>query len=97
MLTCVVPVALRGELIEGSEDGDLIVKGEDIAEIFHPVVSRILELIKYQIRMVKRADTRAKIAGIILVGGLGNSPYLFKRVKNEFEPLDYEVLRDTHA
>lgn len=71
-------------------------RGEDIAEIFEPVVAQILKLIKGQIRIVKQNHSHAKIAGILLVGGMGRSPYLLERVRREFDP-DCEIMQPTHG
>lgn len=90
VLTKLVPSGIPD--IEYNEEGDLTVKGEEIAEVFEPVIAQILTLIKEQIRIVKREHSDARIAGILLVGGLGQSPYLMARVKQEFQPR-YETLQ----
>lgn len=55
---------------------------EQIQDIFDPVVKQVCDLVQGQV------DTlRAKgglVSGIILVGGFGQSDYLYRRLKNHF-------------
>jgi hypothetical protein len=55
---------------------------EQIKDIFDPVVKEVCELVQGQV------DTlRAKggiVSGIILVGGFGQSDYLYRKLKNHF-------------
>lgn len=57
----------------------------EIKDIFEPVISEILGLIRDQIK-----HTAKKVKLILLVGGFGNSVYLQTRIKEEFGP-DIEV------
>ena len=51
-------------------------KGDQIIQIFRPVLDEIIALVKGQISSTKR-----KIKAVILVGGFGESAYLRKALK----------------
>ncbi|KAK4252031.1 hypothetical protein C7999DRAFT_37018 [Corynascus novoguineensis] len=66
----------------GLDSGFLVMTAEQIKDIFEPVVREVCDLVQGQV------DTlRAKggiVSGIILVGGFGQSDYLYRRLKNHF-------------
>ncbi|KAK4034205.1 hypothetical protein C8A01DRAFT_49366 [Parachaetomium inaequale] len=66
----------------GLDSGFLVMMAEQIKDIFDPVVKEVCDLVQGQV------DTlRAKggiVSGIILVGGFGQSDYLYRRLKNHF-------------
>ncbi|KAK3293461.1 uncharacterized protein B0H64DRAFT_465729 [Chaetomium fimeti] len=66
----------------GLDSGFLVMSAEQIKDIFDPVVKEVCDLVQGQV------DTlRAKggvVSGIILVGGFGQSDYLYRRLKNHF-------------
>ncbi|KAL9119325.1 MAG: hypothetical protein Q9187_004122 [Circinaria calcarea] len=59
--------------------GRLMVSKSDLRDIFKPVVSQIITLVRKQIN-----ETQRKVKLILLVGGLGSSPYLRNRLREEF-------------
>ncbi|KAK4122929.1 actin-like ATPase domain-containing protein [Parathielavia appendiculata] len=66
----------------GLDSGFLVVTAEQIMDIFEPVVKEVCDLVQGQV------DTlRAKggvVSGIILVGGFGQSDYLYRRLRSHF-------------
>ncbi|KAK4146476.1 uncharacterized protein C8A04DRAFT_25700 [Dichotomopilus funicola] len=66
----------------GLDSGFLVMTGDEIKDIFDPVVKEVCDLVQGQV------DTlRAKggvVSGIILVGGFGQSDYLYRRLKSHF-------------
>ncbi|KAE8140866.1 hypothetical protein BDV38DRAFT_279842 [Aspergillus pseudotamarii] len=83
-----VPPELYGAHIDGTEENCLIITGRDVAHMFEPTVTRVLNLIRAQITtLFNRRGHRPQLAGIVLVGGFGQNSYLFKRVKDEFQRL----------
>ncbi|KAG7294343.1 hypothetical protein NEMBOFW57_004414 [Staphylotrichum longicolle] len=66
----------------GLDSGFLVMSADQIKDIFEPVVKEVCDLVQGQV------DTlRAKggiVSGIILVGGFGQSDYLYRRLKNHF-------------
>ncbi|KAH6848320.1 hypothetical protein B0I37DRAFT_161234 [Chaetomium sp. MPI-CAGE-AT-0009] len=66
----------------GLDSGFLVMTAEQIKDIFDPVVKEVCDLVQGQV------DTlRAKggvVSGIILVGGFGQSDYLYRRLKDHF-------------
>lgn len=71
--------------------------GDQIKDIFEPVVKEVTDLVQGQV-----GGLRAKgeiVSGIVLVGGFGQSDYLYRRLKNRFTsaaPPPYSE-RPTHA
>ncbi|KAG0370272.1 hypothetical protein BC939DRAFT_448591 [Gamsiella multidivaricata] len=62
------------------EDGLLAVSAQEMRElVFDPVVNQVLGLIDGQLFQAQQCSA------IFLVGGFGSSPYLHKRVQQEFE------------
>ncbi|KAG0241529.1 hypothetical protein BGW41_005838 [Actinomortierella wolfii] len=62
------------------EDGHLCISAQEMRElVFDPVVNQVLGLIDGQLYQAQQC------AAIFLVGGFGSSPYLHKRVQQEFE------------
>lgn len=70
---------------------------EQIKDIFEPVVKEVCDLVQGQVE-----GLRAKggiVSGIVLVGGFGQSDYLYRRLKSHFSsaaPPPYSE-RPTHA
>jgi hypothetical protein len=66
----------------GLDSGFLVMTAEQIQDIFEPVVKEVCDLVQGQV------DTlRAKggiVSGIILVGGFGQSDYLYRKLKSHF-------------
>lgn len=71
--------------------------GDQIKDIFEPVVKEVTDLVQGQV-----GGLRAKgeiVSGIVLVGGFGQSDYLYRRLKGHFTsaaPPPYSE-RPTHA
>ncbi|KAF9170668.1 hypothetical protein BGX21_005119 [Mortierella sp. AD011] len=62
------------------EDGLLTISAQEMRElVFDPVVNQVLGLIDGQLNQAQQCSA------IFLVGGFGSSPYLHKRVQQEFE------------
>lgn len=58
--------------------GEFELSREKMRELFEPVVSKVLELIAGQVAQVTRGGGNVDV--ILLVGGFGESPYLFQRI-----------------
>ncbi|KAG5982952.1 hypothetical protein E4U54_006295, partial [Claviceps lovelessii] len=66
----------------GLDSGFLVLTAEQIKDIFEPVVKEVCDLVQGQVD-----GLRAKggiVAGIILVGGFGQSDYLYRRLRAHF-------------
>ncbi|KAF8975557.1 hypothetical protein BGZ46_009043 [Entomortierella lignicola] len=62
------------------EDGVLAISAQEMRElVFDPVVNQVLGLVDGQLNQAQQCSA------IFLVGGFGSSPYLHKRVQQEFE------------
>lgn len=81
----------------GLDSGFLVMTAEQIKDIFEPVVKEVCDLVQGQV-----SSLRAKggiVSGIVLVGGFGQSNYLYRRLKSHFTsaaPPPYSE-RPTHA
>jgi hypothetical protein len=66
----------------GLDSGFLVMSSEQIKDIFEPVVKEVCDLVSGQVD-----GLRAKggiVSGIVLVGGFGQSNYLYRRLKSRF-------------
>lgn len=52
--------------------------GEQVKEIFEPVVKEVLDLIDQQIKIT---NLRADVKAVLLVGGFGQNAYLRDRIR----------------
>ncbi|OGM42393.1 hypothetical protein ABOM_008386 [Aspergillus bombycis] len=82
-----LPYALDGARIHGTEENCLIITGRDVARMFEPTITRVLSLIRAQVRTLLNRRGPPPELGIVMVGGFGQSEYLYQRVKHEFEDL----------
>ncbi|PWY75036.1 actin-like ATPase domain-containing protein [Aspergillus heteromorphus CBS 117.55] len=64
------------------KDGFLKLNGSQIKNLFDPVVQKVQNLIRGQIRSCE--DSKKAVKAVFLVGGFGSSEYLFHRIKNVF-------------
>ncbi|KAK3366132.1 hypothetical protein B0T24DRAFT_723740 [Lasiosphaeria ovina] len=63
-------------------DGEYItLSREDMVSIFDPVVGKVLDLVKDVSRDATKLEPTKPVAGVILVGGFGESMYLFQQLK----------------
>lgn len=81
----------------GLDSGFMVMTAAQVKDIFEPVVKEVCDLVQGQVD-----GLRAKggiVSGIILVGGFGQSDYLYRRLKSFFTsaaPPPYSE-RPTHA
>lgn len=79
------------------DSGFLVLTAEEIKDIFEPVVKEVCDLVQGQVDVIR--GKRDIVSGIILVGGFGQSDYLYRRLKSHFTstaPPPYTE-RPTHA
>ncbi|KAF2858139.1 putative hsp70 family protein [Piedraia hortae CBS 480.64] len=85
----------------GLDSGFLILTAAQVKEIMEPVIQQVIELVDVQVEAVRAApdpDER-HVSGIILVGGFGQSNYLYTRLKEHFAQDDggIEILQPLNA
>ncbi|KAI9836129.1 MAG: hypothetical protein M1838_005137, partial [Thelocarpon superellum] len=81
----------------GLESGFLVMTAEQIKSIFEPVVREVCDLVEGQVDSIRQKG--GIVSGIVLVGGFGQSNYLYNRLKAHFNtsaPPPYSE-RPTHA
>lgn len=81
----------------GLDCGFLIMTAAQVKDIFEPVVKEVCDLVQGQVEGLRSKG--GIVSGIILVGGFGQSDYLYRRVKSHFTsaaPPPYSE-RPTHA
>lgn len=79
------------------DSGFLILTAAEIKDIFEPVVKEVCDLVQGQVDELRHKG--GIVSGIVLVGGFGQSEYLYKRLKGHFTsgaPPPYSE-RPTHA
>ncbi|KAM3509195.1 hypothetical protein MY10362_000726 [Beauveria mimosiformis] len=81
----------------GLDSGFLVMTAEQVKDIFQPVVKEVCDLVQGQVDTLRAKG--AIVSGIVLVGGFGQSDYLYRRLKSHFStapPPPYSE-RPTHA
>lgn len=81
----------------GLDSGFMVMTATQIKEIFEPVVKEVCDLVQGQVDGIRQKG--GIVSGIVLVGGFGQSNYLYKRLKSHFNtaaPPPYSE-RPTHA
>lgn len=81
----------------GLDCGFLVMTAAQIKEIFEPVVKEVCDLVQGQVDGIRQKG--GIVSGIVLVGGFGQSNYLYTRLKGHFNtaaPPPYSE-RPTHA
>jgi hypothetical protein len=81
----------------GLDSGFLVMSAEQVKEIFDPVVQEVVDLVEGQVRTIRAKG--GLVCGIVLVGGFGQSNYLYGRLKAHFNnaPPPPYTERPTHA
>ncbi|EMC96848.1 hypothetical protein BAUCODRAFT_70194 [Baudoinia panamericana UAMH 10762] len=81
----------------GLDSGFLIMSAQQVKDIFEPVIRQVLELVDGQVQAIKSKD--GVVSGIVLVGGFGQSNYLYTRLKQHFNsvPPPPYTEQPTHA
>lgn len=66
----------------GLDSGFLIMCAEQVKSIFEPVIQQVVGLVEGQMHAIRSKG--GLVSGIILVGGFGQSNYLYNRLKRHF-------------
>ncbi|CBX93261.1 similar to Hsp70 family protein [Plenodomus lingam JN3] len=67
----------------GLESGFLVMSAEQVKAIFDPVVQEVIQLVEGQVQSIRAKG--GLVCGIVLVGGFGQSNYLYKQMKSHFQ------------
>ncbi|KAK6357992.1 hypothetical protein TWF730_007346 [Orbilia blumenaviensis] len=81
-----LPVAVNNDYDNRISDGEIELSSDDMKLLFDPVVDEIIQLVKSQAKKVKSEEeegqeTAGKLSTIILVGGFGESRYLYNKLE----------------
>ena len=66
----------------GVDSGFLVMSKEEVKDIFEPVIGQVVDLVEGQVSAIR--EKKGHVSGIILVGGFGQSNYLYTRLKQHF-------------
>ena len=66
----------------GLDSGFLVMSAAQVKEIFEPVIQEVIDLVEGQVQTIRQKG--GLVCGIILVGGFGQSNYLYNRMKQHF-------------
>lgn len=66
----------------GLDSGFLVMSRDEVKDIFDPIVGEVIELVEGQVSAIR--EKGGLVSGIILVGGFGQSNYLFTKLKQHF-------------
>ncbi|KAI9773266.1 MAG: hypothetical protein M1839_002178 [Geoglossum umbratile] len=91
-----VNVPTVAEIREAGVDGGYFgISREEMRSLFDPVIDRIIGLIEHQVMTVSQGPQR--VNSILLVGGFGESEYLFKRVSAWASRYGVQVIQPREA
>lgn len=93
-----VPLPGLGDMEEaGLEDGFLVMTSDQVKSIFEPVIKEVIDLVEGQVEAIRAKQ--GIVSGIVLVGGFGQSNYLYSRMRAHFNasPPPPYTERPTHA
>lgn len=76
-------VGVADNVAAGISEGFMTITNEEVKTIFEAVIGPIIKLVEDQIAEVHSRNEL--VSAILLVGGLGQSAYLLKRLKNHFK------------
>lgn len=81
----------------GLDSGFLVLSAAQVKEIFDPVVMEVIQLVEGQVNSIRARG--GLVCGIVLVGGFGQSNYLYNKMKAHFNsaPPPPYTERPTHA
>ncbi|KAJ6259608.1 Heat shock protein [Drechslerella dactyloides] len=77
----------------GVVDGEFEISRAEMRALFDPVVDKVIGLIAEQVKQIHLVDRSPGNLKILLVGGFGQSPYLYKRVLEWAKPQGIDVLQ----
>jgi len=66
----------------GMDSGFLILTAEQVKDIFAPIITEVIRLVEQQVSAIHGRG--GSVSAIILVGGFGQSSYLYTRLKSHF-------------
>ncbi|KAI9865698.1 MAG: hypothetical protein M1813_002156 [Trichoglossum hirsutum] len=79
----------------GVEGGHFGISRQEMRSLFDPIIDQIIDLIKHQVMIVSQGPQR--VNSILLVGGFGESEYLYKRVSLWAGQYDVQVIQPREA
>lgn len=71
--------------------------GDDLREIFKPIIEEVVRLVGDQIRAAHSKGPEHQIKGIFLVGGFGSSRYLKNCLEENYKNLGIQVIQPHDA
>ncbi|KAI9842642.1 MAG: hypothetical protein M1837_007009 [Sclerophora amabilis] len=79
----------------GVVGGNFEISRAEMRDLFDPIIDQLIELIKVQVMTVSAGPQR--VNSILLVGGFGESEYLFKRIAAWASQWDIQVIQPREA
>ncbi|PUU75810.1 hypothetical protein B9Z19DRAFT_1152327 [Tuber borchii] len=87
-----IPVGyVRDDPKNGIEDGELRLTVADMKGLFDPIVKQVISLVEQQVRDSNKLDSSNKVSTIFLVGGFGESAYLYKEMQAGVRRQSYHI------
>ncbi|KAF3910262.1 hypothetical protein ABW21_db0204908 [Orbilia brochopaga] len=77
----------------GVIDGEFVISRAEMRALFDPIIDKVIGLIAEQVKQISLVDRTPGNMQILLVGGFGQSPYLYKRVLEWAKPQGIHVLK----
>lgn len=77
----------------GVYGGEFEISREEMRQLFEPVIRKTIELIEGQVVQVESERGNGSVHVVLLVGGFGESPYLYQQVREWASPRNIVVLQ----
>jgi molecular chaperone DnaK (HSP70) len=88
--------AIEDDAARGISDGEILIKPEDMIEMFKFPIEKTCDLINGQITAARKTS-KAKLKYIFLVGGFSESPYVYSKIKEFVEKKGLKTIRPAYA
>ena len=81
----------------GVYGGNFEITREEMRGLFDPIVDQIIQLIGVQVQNISHGQGPVRVNAILLVGGFGESEYLFRRVQAWASQMQIQVIQPREA
>jgi hypothetical protein len=88
--------AIEEDTARGISDGEILIKPEDMIEMFQFPIQKTCDLIDGQIEQMQQTDN-VKLKYVFMVGGFSESPYVYSKIKEFVETKGLKTIRPAYA
>ena len=81
----------------GVYGGNFEITREEMRALFDPIIDQIIQLIGVQVQTISQGQGPVRVNAILLVGGFGESEYLYQRVQAWASQMQIQVIQPREA